>query len=133
MGTADVAAIVASGLLALVAAFQAALVAGAPWGDMSYGGRVATVDGVLPPTSRAASAASTVLLLVAAWIVLARAGLVTSGFLGDDLPGTAIWFVLAFLVINTLTNAASTDPRERFGFGAVSLVSAVACFVVAQS
>jgi len=79
------------------------------------------------------SAASVVLLSFAAWVVLAHAGLVTSGTLGDELPRTAIWAVLAFLVINTATNAASNNPIERLGFSAISLISAAACFLVART
>lgn len=133
MATTDVAATMAAGLLTLVAAFQAALAGGAPWGDMSYGGRADTVGGVLPRSHRVMSAASVVLLSFAAWIVLARAGLVTSGPLGDGFLRVAVWVVFAFLVINTATNATSTNAVERFGFGAVSFVSAVACFVVART
>ena len=133
MKTTDVAAITTGGLLALVAAFQAALAGGAPWGDMSYGGRVETVGGVLPRSYRAMSAASVVVLSLGAWIVLAHADLVGSGILGNGFPRAAVWVVFAFLVINTATNAASNNPIERFGFGTVSLVSAVACLIVART
>ncbi len=133
LDTTDLAALVAGGLLILVAAFQAALAGGAPWGDLSYGGRVETADGVLPRAYRTMSAVSVVLLTLAAWVVLAHAGLVPSGVLDDDPLGTAVWVVFGFLVLNTVTNAASTNPLERFGFGAVSLVSAAACFVVASA
>ena len=133
MTTTEVAAVMAGGLLALVASFQAALAGGAPWGDLSYGGRVETVGGVLPRSHRAMSAASVVVLAFAAWIVLAHAGLVGSGILGDGFRRAAVWVIVAFLVTNTATNAASSNPIERFGFGAVSLVSAVACFIVART
>jgi hypothetical protein len=133
MTSIDVAAVIAAVLLALVASFQAALAGGAPWGDMSYGGRIETVGGVLPPSHRAMSAVSTVLLGFGTWIVLARAGVVGSGILGNGFLGAAIWVLAAFLVINTAANAASRNPIERFGFGAVTLVSAVACFVVARA
>lgn len=133
MTTTDVAAQMTGGLLALVAAFQATLAGGAPWADMSYGGRVATVGGVLPRSYRVMSAASVLLLAFGAWIVLAHAGLVGSGILGKGFLSAAVWIVFAFLVINTATNAASSNPIERFGFGAVSLVSAAACFIVART
>jgi hypothetical protein len=131
--SADVAAVLAGGLLALVAAFQAALAGGAPWGDMSYGGRAETVGGVLPPSYRAMSAASVLVLAFGAWIVLERAGLVGSGILGDGFLRAAVWALVVFLVANTATNAASKHPIERFGFGAVSLVAAAACFIVART
>ncbi len=133
MTTTDVAAVMTGGLLALVAVFQAALASGAPWGDMSYGGRVETRGGVLPRSYRAMSAASVVVLAFGAWVVLAHAGLVGSGILSSGFLRSAVWVVFAFLVINTATNAASRNPIERLGFGAVSLVSAVACFIVART
>lgn len=133
MTTTDVAALMTGGMLAVVAAFQAALAGGAPWGDVSYGGRVETVGGVLPRSFRVMSAASVAILVLGAWIVLAHAGLVGSGMLGNGFLRAAVWVVFAFLFANTATNAASSNPIERFGFGAVSLVSAVACFIVART
>ena len=131
--TTDLAALVTAGLLIPVAAFQAALAGGAPWGDVSYGGRAGATGGVLPRSYRAMSAASVLLLALAAWVVLAHAGLVPSGVLGDELPRAAVWVVFGFLLINTATNAASTHPLERFVFGAISFVSAAASFVVAST
>lgn len=49
MDVVEVAACTAAVPLAVVALFQAAPAAGAPWGNMSYGGRAETVDGVLRP------------------------------------------------------------------------------------
>ncbi len=63
-------------LLAGVALFQPGLAGGAPWGDMSYGGRAETVIGILPGSYRGMSGAAVVIRLPAAWIVLARSGVV---------------------------------------------------------
>ncbi|MDH3306403.1 MAG: hypothetical protein OEO77_02615 [Acidimicrobiia bacterium] len=127
------AATTAAVLLLGVAALQAALAVGAPWGDMSYGGRVETVDGVLPGSYRVMSAAAVAILSFAAWVVLARGGVVAPGFLGAGFLRVAAWVVFGYLVINTGSNLASSHPVERFGVGAVTLVSAVACFIVARA
>lgn len=120
-------------LLAGVALFQAALAAGAPWGDMSYGGRAETVDGVLPGSYRVMSAAAVVILLLAAWMILARGGVVSAGPLSPGFLRGAAWVVFGYLVLNTVMNVASSHPAERFGLGAITLVAAAACFVVARA
>ena len=57
-------------LTGVVIAFQLALVAGAPWGHLTQGGRV---EGPLPIGARAVALASAVLLAVFIHIVRARA------------------------------------------------------------
>lgn len=133
MDAVQLAAGIAAVLLVGVAAFQAGLAAGAPWGEMSYGGRAETVDGVLPASHRAMSAVAVVVLSLAAWIVLARAGVVAAGPLSAGFLRGATWFVVAYLVVNTVANLASTHPGERFGLGSVTFVAAIACSVVARS
>jgi hypothetical protein len=120
-------------LLAGVATFQAGLAAGAPWGDMSYGGRADTVDGVLPGSYRVMSAAAIVILLVAAWVILARAGVASPWSSPPALLRGTTWFIFAYLVLNTVMNGTSSHPGERFGLGSITLVAAVACFIVARS
>lgn len=132
MSNARNAAITAAVLLAGVAVFQVALAAGAPWGRMSYGGQAETVDGVLPGSYRALSAVAVVILLFAAWIVLARAGVVGSGPLSPGFLRVAVWVVFGYLVLNTVMNLTSSHAGERFGMGAITLVSAVACYIVAR-
>jgi hypothetical protein len=63
-----------------VALFQAALVSGAPWGELTMGGRV---TGVLPWRLRAVAFVSLLLLLAFAAIVFGL-GLMTFG-------GLALW------------------------------------------
>lgn len=118
-------------LLGAVAAFQVALAAGAPWGDMSYGGRATTVDGVLPGSYRAMSAVAAAFLLLAVWIVLARAGMVPRGPVGPGFLRGAVWVITGYLALNTVMNLLSSHPGERFGMGAVTLTAAGACLVVA--
>ena len=72
----ELAAVAAAVLLAGVVAFQVALAAGLPLGEATMGGRAATVGGVLQAPYRAVALGSSVVLGLAAWIVLGRAGLV---------------------------------------------------------
>ncbi len=117
------AAIAASVLLAVVAAFQVALAAGAPLGEATMGGRAATVNGVLAPAYRAMALVSAVILLIAAWIVLARAGVVTTS-LDERILVWGTWFVAGFTARNTLTNLSGRHPLERWGWSSVTLVAA---------
>jgi hypothetical protein len=133
MSIAEKAAIGAAVLLAGVALFQSALALGAPWGDMSYGGQAETVDGVLPGNYRVMSAVAVVILLFAAFLVLARAGVVTASWPGEGFLRPAVWVVFAYLGLNTVMNLMSSHAGERFGMGAVTLVAAVLTFIVARS
>lgn len=89
-------AVLAAVLLQMVAAFQVGLAYGAPWGHHAYGGRAKTVDGVLPHRSRAMSAAAVPILLLASWIVLAKAELVSTDASWID---WAVWVVFGYLVL----------------------------------
>ncbi|MEM9566100.1 MAG: hypothetical protein AAGA93_26000 [Actinomycetota bacterium] len=133
MSAADVAAMIVAALLGAVACFQGSLAAGAPWGDRTYGGRVETVRGVLPRRYRSMAAVAVVLLGLAVWIVLARAGLVDAWAASGGSLCVAAWIVVGFLALNTAANMASAHPVERYGFGTITFVSAVATLVVALS
>lgn len=78
------------------------------------------------------SAAAALLLLLAAWLVLARAGIVSGGPLGSGFVRGATWFIFGYLVLSTLSNLTSSHAAERFGMGAITLVAAIACFIVAR-
>jgi lysylphosphatidylglycerol synthetase-like protein (DUF2156 family) len=62
---------VAAGLYGVVILFQLALIAGAPWGDLTQGG---ADPGALSPASRVTAGVSAVLLAAMALGLLARAG-----------------------------------------------------------
>ncbi|MDJ0925866.1 MAG: hypothetical protein QNJ77_15050 [Acidimicrobiia bacterium] len=125
----EAAAVLVGGiLLQVVAGFQVALAFGAPWGEHAYGGRAQTVNGRLPPAYRVMSAAAVPILLLAAWIILAKADLVRGG---DGWVDVAVWFVFGYLVLNTVGNLASSSKIERYLMGTVSAVAAVGTLVVA--
>ena len=122
------AAIVATGLFAAMAAFQATLAAGAPLGAHVLGGRY---SGALPPRLRAFSAIAAVLLLGFALVTLARAGVIgwPAGVAGLLVP--ASWVVAGFLVVNTLGNLASKSRFERTVLAATTAGLAILCGFVA--
>jgi hypothetical protein len=82
-----------------VAAFQVALVLGAPWGEYTPGGGT---SGLLPASGQTVAALSCLLSILMAGAILARAG---EGPL-TDLGGAPTW---------TLTNPAKVPPRKGLG------------------
>ena len=122
MTTVELAAVAAAVLLIAVFGFQAALAAGLPLGEATMGGRAATVDGVLQPRYRAIAVGSAIVLLLTAWIVLARAGML-SIFLSDQVLIGVTWVVVGFLALNTLTNLSGRHPLERWGMASITLLA----------
>ena len=114
--------------LAIIAAFQLALALGVPWGRAAYGGTSAT----LQPELRVASGVATVVWLLAAAVVLGRAGHWGSARWSVAFArGT--WVVAVLLALGAVVNFASSSPWERFGWGPLALVLAILCVVLARS
>jgi hypothetical protein len=119
----ELAAVAAAVLMGGIAVFQMALAAGLPLGEATMGGRAATIDGVLQPPYRAIALGSAVVLVLAAWIVLGRAGTVPI-FLGGQALAWATWAVAGFMALNTVTNLSGRHPLERRGMASVTIVAA---------
>ena len=130
--TVQIAATAAAALLALVALFQLLLAAGLKLGEATMGGRAQVIDGALAPRYRLAAVASAVLLIVAAIIVLSRAGMVDIG-LPDGVVVIGAWVVVGFTILNTLTNLSGRHPLERYGMSALTVVVAILTAYVALS
>jgi hypothetical protein len=124
----SVAAILATIGFLVLAGFQGALAAGVPWGRAAWGGKFER----LPQNLRVASAVSMVVWLVAALVVLDRAGIPLI-----DLPDIATlwgtWVLVVLLVLGAIVNFASSSRFERFGWAPMALVTAVLTLVVALS
>jgi hypothetical protein len=118
-------AITSAVLVVGVAGFQAALALGLPLGDATFGGKARTEAGVLQGVFRPLAAAQAALLLVIAWVVLARAGVVGFPLFGDAFLAWGIWVIVGFLALNTLANFTAPHPVERWGMGSITLVLAV--------
>jgi hypothetical protein len=128
----ELVAVAAAVLMAGVIAFQVALAAGLPLGEATMGGRAATVGGVLQPPYRAVALGSAVVLALAAWIVLGRAGLVPIFFGGQALVWGA-WVVAGFMALNTMTNLSGRHPLERWGMSSITLAAALLVGYVAYA
>jgi hypothetical protein len=129
----QVIAALAVALLALAAAFQVALAAGAPWGAAAYGGHAASGDGALPRRYRLGSGAAAAVLLGAMWVVLASAAMVGRGPLSSTVLTLTLWCLAALFALNTLGNARGRHPVERWGAGTVTALLAVLCALLAAS
>ncbi len=112
----------------IVVVFQIALTLGAPLGAAALGG--ANV-GQLPPELRVASAVSALIWIFAALIVLARGGFAVSP-LPRGLARWGTWFLVCYLALGVLMNAASFSPWERFGWAPFTLVLFVLTLLLAR-
>ena len=121
-----VAAVVAYVLLAGLAAFQLALVAGAPLGHLAWGGK----HRVLPRGLRVGSAVSVLLYALFAYVISRAVGYATDfGDFRESYP--LIWVLTAYFGIGVLANAASRSRPERLVMTPVALVLALCCLVIA--
>jgi hypothetical protein len=125
---ASIAGNLATVLFAVIIVLQLLLAAGILPISMAWGGQ----QPVLTTGLRFASLAAAAFLAFFAYVIRRRAGLV-----GDAPIPTFIkilsWLITAFLVLNTLGNFASQSTGEKILFGPISLLLAVACFVVSIS
>jgi hypothetical protein len=124
----SLAAIVAAALFMSMVVFQAALALGAPIGANVLGGRY---PGSLPVRIRVFSGIAAVVLVGAALVILARAGLIGWPPGGAGLLAPASWTIAGFLVLNTLGNLTSRSRVERTILAATTAVLAVLCAYVA--
>ncbi|GHA10212.1 hypothetical protein GCM10007989_00400 [Devosia pacifica] len=115
------AAVVASLIFVLLAAFQAALALGAPLGRFAWGGQAGDV---LPPRLQVASAASVPVLLAMSVIVLIRAGVLYS--MWSPAMYWPCWAVFLFLTLNTFANLGSKSQSERRLMTPIAAIAAIA-------
>ena len=115
--------------LALVAAFQVALVAGAPWGAAAYGG---AQSGQLPTDLRVASTFQVAFWLLATLTVLSRGGIMTRA-VPYAVSRPAIWALTAVLAVGAVMNAASLSNWERFCWAPFVLALSVISHRLARS
>jgi len=92
-------------LCLVVALFHLIAICGAPVGHLTMGGRW---PGVLPPAVRLLSALSMGTMLLLAFVVLARAGV-----LDYSLPRWSMWAVLGYLALAIPMHVATPSPGER--------------------
>lgn len=122
----ELASIAASAILAALAAFQLALIAGAPIGRFAWGGQ----HRVLPAGLRVGSAVSIVLYALFALILLQRAGLIRV-FPGDGFVQVAAWVLFGYFVLGIVMNGISRSKQERNTMVPVTVVLSVLSLLVA--
>jgi hypothetical protein len=128
MSTPITLAVAAAAGFLTIAAFQTALALGAPLGRAAWGG----IHARLPFKLRIASALAVGVWVLAALIILGRAGSLVSPFP----PAFALWGTWILFGVNllaTLMNFASRSSWERFLWAPVALILAVLCLAVALS
>ncbi len=104
----EIAAIVASTILAGLVLFQAALITGAPLGKFAWGGQ----HTVLPRNLRIASTVSIILYFIFALFILAKAGLVLA-HLSFGIVGVGMWILVGYFSLGIVMNAISRSKPER--------------------
>ncbi len=118
--------VLAASLLGIIALFQIALAAGAPWGAASWGGRH---PGRLPTGYRIGSAVAGLFFYPAmAWFILDRAGVV-----GDETPSggvAGLWVLTGLFGLSTVINLISPSKVERI-WAPVALILTVCCALLA--
>jgi hypothetical protein len=110
----------------LVAGFQVALAMGAPWGRAAWGGAHET----LPIGLRVASGFAVGFWLVAALVVLARAGYDVSP-VPVSVAGWGIWVLFGMLALGTVLNLASRSRLERLVQSPIAALLSALCLIVA--
>jgi hypothetical protein len=110
----------------LVVLFQIALAAGAPWGELAWGGRF---PGTLPVPMRIASAVAVVILVGFAAVVLTRARLCAPAWYAAS--KRVIWIVVAYFVVGVITNATTPSESERAIWLSVTILLGCCSIVVA--
>jgi uncharacterized membrane protein len=105
-----------------IAAFQVALVVGAPWGAYTQGGKT---EGVLDTSGRVVAAVSCAILLVMASAILAR---VREGPL-KNAPGRLVtalaWSTTIYAALAVVLNLATRSSSERAVFAPTAILLVV--------
>jgi hypothetical protein len=114
-----VAAWLAAAVFVVVAAFQAALVFGAPWGEYTQGGGT---SGPLAASGRVFAAISCVLSIVMAGAILARAGEGPLQRLPTRVVTVLAWVATVYSVVAVVLNIITRSTSERVIWAPVSIV-----------
>ncbi|MGB4706171.1 MAG: hypothetical protein WBH43_03045 [Aquiluna sp.] len=109
------------------AAFQLALVFGAPLGEYAFGGKHV---GVLPNTLRVTSAASCLALIAIAGHYAAQLGWFEP-ILGQTGNSLVNWVLFGFAAFQALINSITKSQKEKRLWSGPTLAMALAAFLVA--
>jgi hypothetical protein len=118
-------AVAGTAVLAALAVFQLALVAGAPLGRFAWGGQHV----VLPARLRVGSAVSIVVYGVVALFLLQAGG--AHSVLPRGVVDVGMWVLTGYFALGVALNAASRSRPERLVMTPIALALAVVCLVLA--
>jgi hypothetical protein len=106
-------------LLCVIAAFHAALVLGAPWGEYTQGGGT---SGTLPTSGRITAALSCLLSIAMAAAVLGRVGHGPLGRVPARVTTLLAWFTTVYAGVAVVLNLITRSTAERALWAPVSVV-----------
>ncbi len=121
-----IAAVVAYVLLAGLAVFQLALVAGAPLGSFAWGGQ----HDVLPRRLRIGSVVSILLYALFAWVIAGTVTLLSGPEEGRP-TDVGIWVLTAYFGVGVVMNGVSRSRKERLVMTPVAAGLFVCCLILA--
>ncbi|MCY0905927.1 hypothetical protein [Arthrobacter sp. H14-L1] len=119
-------AILACALLAGLAVFQGALIAGAPLGRRAWGGQ----HRVLPANLRIGSAVSIAVYALFGYAALAKAGLLPP-LVSASFTAITVWVMAAYFVLGVIMNGISRSKPERLVMTPTTLALAALYLVLA--
>lgn len=111
-------------VLALLIAFQLALIAGAPIGHFAWGGQ----HRVLPAKLRIGSVSSIAIYLLFAVFLLSKSGM-WAIITHQPTLAIGLWIMTIYLFLGVLLNGISRSRPERLTMTPVALVLAI-CFLI---
>ena len=106
-------------LLWLIAAFHAALVLGAPWGEYTQGGGT---EGTLAPSGRVVAGMSCVLSIAMAAAILGRVGQGPLKGVPARVTTVLAWFTTVYAGLAVVLNLITPSTSERAVWAPVSMV-----------
>ncbi|WP_017689818.1 hypothetical protein [Paenibacillus sp. PAMC 26794] len=113
-------------LILIVILFQVALAVGVPWGEYAMGGKF---PGKYPVSMRFACIFQIAILAFMCIIVLSKAGLLWPQW--SVFAETAMWFIVAYLVLGTILNLITRSVWERRIWAPVTLLMLITSIMVA--
>jgi hypothetical protein len=125
MNPTNIAAISLVATLAILAAFQVSLAAGAPLGRLAWGGQ----HRILPTRMRIGSIASIAVYAMIALLALDRTGLID--LLPELVSRVGMWVVFGYLVLSIIPNLLSKSRLERAVMVPVTALLGVLSLLVA--
>ena len=115
----ELSAVLTCVVLAGLAVFQGALIAGAPLGRMAWGGQ----HNVLPSRLRIASATSIATYALFAYIAVAKANFAPS-LINEPFTSVLTWVLAAYFTLGVVLNGISRSKSERLVMTPVAFILA---------